>query len=63
MMLKRLLLAMIALLVLAGLILGSVGYWWLSQKNLNQTSVVVVIEKGQSLNSMALGPPGRVRTS
>ncbi len=53
MMLKRLLLAMIALLVLAGLILGSVGYWWLSQKNLNQTSVVVVIEKGQSLNSMA----------
>ncbi len=53
MMLKRLMLAMIALLVLAGLILGSVGYWWLSQKNLNQTSVVVVIEKGQSLNSMA----------
>jgi UPF0755 protein len=45
--------AIVGLLLLAGLVLGSAGYWWLSQENLNQTSVVVVIEKGQTLNHMA----------
>jgi len=52
-MLKRLMSAIVGLLLLASLVLGSAGYWWLSQNNLNQTSVVVVIEKGQTLNHMA----------
>lgn len=50
---KRLLVVFVVVVVLGlgGLSAGLL--WWLDQENLNETPVVVVIEKGQTLNGLA----------